>query len=150
MPRHRPRPRTLLPLATLCAALGGLSNPLLADDAVNDSARQFLEQRLLEQGLQGSVEIATSSARMPACSEPQPFLPRSGQRLLGRVAVGVRCADGQTRYLQAQIGVVGDYVVAARAIAAGVKAVVFDRGAYLYHGRVKALADAAREGGLTF
>ncbi len=41
-------------------------------------------------------------------------------------------------------------LVAERAIAAGVKDVVFDRGAYLYHGRVKALADAAREGGLAF
>jgi large subunit ribosomal protein L18 len=41
-------------------------------------------------------------------------------------------------------------LVAERAVAAGVTAVVFDRGPYLYHGRVKALADGAREGGLSF
>jgi large subunit ribosomal protein L18 len=41
-------------------------------------------------------------------------------------------------------------LVAERAVAAGVKQVVFDRGGYMFHGRVKALADAAREGGLEF
>ena len=41
-------------------------------------------------------------------------------------------------------------LVAERAVGAGVKEVVFDRSGYLYHGRVKALADAAREGGLNF
>ena len=40
--------------------------------------------------------------------------------------------------------------VAAKAIAAGIKDVVFDRNGYLYHGRVKSLAEGAREGGLNF
>ena len=41
-------------------------------------------------------------------------------------------------------------LIAERAVKAGVKDVVFDRGGYMYHGRVKALAEGAREGGLNF
>lgn len=55
--------------------------------------------------------------------------------------------EGKTKKEQATL--VGK-VVAERALAAGITEVVFDRGGYLYHGRVKALADGAREGGLKF
>jgi large subunit ribosomal protein L18 len=50
---------------------------------------------------------------------------------------------------RAAAGAVGK-LIAERGKQAGVERVVFDRGAYLFHGRVKALADAAREGGLDF
>jgi large subunit ribosomal protein L18 len=58
-------------------------------------------------------------------------------------------ADLDGKGKRAQAAVVGE-AVAKRALDAGIKEVVFDRGGYLYHGRVKALADGAREGGLKF
>ena len=55
-------------------------------------------------------------------------------------------AKGADRDAAARVGA----LVAQRALEKGVKDVVFDRGSYLFHGRVKALADAAREAGLNF
>ena len=54
--------------------------------------------------------------------------------------------SGANKEAAAEVG----KLLAERAKAAGIDKVVFDRGAYLFHGRVKALADAAREGGLEF
>lgn len=59
---------------------------------------------------------------------------RSGLKYGGNIAAAARVGQ----------------LVAERAKQAGIEAVMFDRGGYLYHGRVKALADAAREGGLKF
>ncbi len=58
----------------------------------------------------------------------------------------LRARSGADRDAAATVG----KLVAERATKAGVSEVVFDRGPYLYHGRVKSLADAAREGGLKF
>ena len=57
-----------------------------------------------------------------------------------------RISTGATKDAAASVG----KVVAERAVKAGVTKVVFDRGGFLFHGRVKALAEAAREGGLEF
>ncbi len=59
---------------------------------------------------------------------------------------GLRKNAGCNREAAEQVG----KMIAERAKAAGVTQVVFDRGGYIYHGRVKALADAARAGGLDF
>jgi len=55
-------------------------------------------------------------------------------------------SSGATAEAATQIG----KLIAERAVKAGIEEVVFDRGGYIFHGRIKALADAAREGGLKF
>jgi large subunit ribosomal protein L18 len=69
----------------------------------------------------------------------------------GRTLAAVNWTEADVRDLRGsdQAKKVGE-LLAQRAKAAGVDAAVFDRGGYLYHGRVQALADGAREGGLTF
>jgi large subunit ribosomal protein L18 len=70
----------------------------------------------------------------------------AGKTLAAASWLDVRDAKGAKTEQAAEVG----KLLADKAKAAGVKTVVFDRGGYLYHGRVKALADAAREGGLQF
>ena len=72
----------------------------------------------------------------------------------GKTLASASTLDGDLKSLKtgadaAAAAAVGK-LVAERAVKAGVKDVVFDRGAFIYHGRVKALAEAAREGGLNF
>ncbi|MGP6173960.1 50S ribosomal protein L18 [Corynebacterium sp. A21] len=62
------------------------------------------------------------------------------------IEVDVRALEGDKKAKAAKVG----QLIAERAKAAGFEAVVFDRAGYKYHGRVAALADAAREGGLKF
>jgi large subunit ribosomal protein L18 len=75
--------------------------------------------------------------------------------LEGKTLVSASTLDKEIRSSLQQAGNVAaakavGKMVAQRAIAKGIESVVFDRGGYLYHGRVKALAEAAREGGLKF
>lgn len=102
-----------------------------------------------------------TTLRGRAAGKPRLSVHRSGRHIYAQViddAAGKTLASASTldKDLKGKAGatregaaVVGK-TVAERAKKAGVSAVVFDRGGFLFHGRVKALADAAREGGLEF
>jgi large subunit ribosomal protein L18 len=70
----------------------------------------------------------------------------NGRTLASASWLQVKSAKGSKSAQAAEVG----KLLAQKAKAAEIETAVFDRGGYLYHGRVKALADAAREGGLTF
>jgi large subunit ribosomal protein L18 len=102
-----------------------------------------------------------TALRSRASGKPRLSVHRSGRHIYaqviddtaGKTLAAASTLDkelkgktGATREGAAQVG----KTLAERAKKAGVSKVVFDRGAFLFHGRVKALADAAREGGLEF
>jgi len=101
--------------------------------------------------------------RKKAGSRPRLSVFRSGKNIYAQIIDDVSgrtlaAASTLDKNLRAELKTGADKaaasavgkLVAERAIAVGVSAVVFDRGSYLYHGRVQALAEAAREGGLAF
>src|SRR5579863_7344436 len=71
---------------------------------------------------------------------------QKGETLVSASTIEVKSKTGGNVAAAKEIG----KSIAEKAVAKGIKQVVFDRGGYLYHGRVKALADAAREAGLEF
>ena len=102
-----------------------------------------------------------TALRARASNKPRLSVHRSGRHIYAQViddTAGTTIASastldkdlkgktGATRKGAAEVG----KALAERARKAGVSQVVFDRGGFLFHGRVKALADAAREGGLEF
>jgi large subunit ribosomal protein L18 len=71
---------------------------------------------------------------------------QKGQTLVSASTLSLKLKTGGNVAAAKEIG----KAVAEKAVEKGIKKVVFDRGGYLYHGRIKALADAAREAGLEF
>jgi len=104
---------------------------------------------------------ARYALRKAANGRPRLSVFRSGKHIYAQViddrkGVTLAAASSLDEALTVKTGANKDAatlvgkLIAERAIAAGVKTVVFDRGGYQYHGRVAALASAAREGGLSF
>ena len=151
----------------------GRDPPLAQAGAVQGQGHQVPRRVHLPQRRQEEVAMAKLSLferrrrrvrtalRARASGKPRLSVHRSGRHIYAQViddAAGKTLASASTldKDLKGKTGATKDgaaavgKAVAERAKKAGVSQVVFDRGGFLFHGRVKALADAAREGGLEF
>lgn len=75
---------------------------------------------------------------------------KTGTTLCAASSIDKEIVESTKGLTKVQVSAIVGKAVAAKAIAKGITAVAFDRNGYLYHGRVKQLADSAREGGLKF
>ena len=111
-----------------------------------DSIRQRIHARIRRK-LSGTTERPRLSVhRSLNHIYAQVIDDQTGETLVSASTLALKAKTGGNVAAAKEIG----KAIAERAVEKGVKKVVFDRGGYLYHGRVKALADAAREGGLEF
>ena len=135
--------------------------------ARRSSARKARRSKAMPHGTTKLSSPAASGARATACARPPAavrafrcsaraaYLCAGHRRRAGKTLAAASTLD---KALKGRLKTGADIeaakavgkLIAERADAAGVKEVVFDRGGYMFHGRVKALADAAREGGLSF
>lgn len=114
-------------------ATGGVADETIQDlDAIAESARTFLQQRIASDGVsapQVSINRLDNRLRLTPCSAPlEAFLPQSNGRLQGRVTVGVRCVEPKpwTLYVQAQLQLLAPVVVSRRPLNRGTQIAVDD------------------------
>ncbi len=114
---------------------------------VNRPAQRLRRRRRVRAKIRGSAERPRISVFRSNRGVFAQLVDDEGSRTLAAVS----WTEGELRELapMEQARRAGE-VIAQRAKAAGIEQAVFDRGGYKYHGRVKALADGAREGGLNF
>lgn len=111
-------------------------------DVIRRRIHARIREKLAGTGLRPRLNVYRSLNHIYA----QVIDDESGRTLVSASSLAMKLKTGGNVAAAREIG----KTVAERAVEKGIKQVVFDRGGYLYHGRIKALADAAREAGLQF
>jgi large subunit ribosomal protein L18 len=111
-----------------------------------DAIRQRIHARIRRKLTGTTVRPRLSVHRSLNHIYAQVIDDQTGETLVSASTLALKAKTGGNVAAAKEIG----KAIAERAVEKGVKKVVFDRGGYLYHGRIKALADAAREAGLEF
>jgi len=113
--------------------------------AARTSARQRRHLRVRKKVEGSAARPRLAVTRSARNTFAQLIDDTAGATLVSASTLDIRDADGDKTAKAKQVG----KLLAERATKAGISAAVFDRGGYAYHGRVAALADGAREGGLS-
>ncbi|MCR9171998.1 MAG: 50S ribosomal protein L18 [bacterium] len=115
--------------------------------AFDKNARRAKIKRRIRKNISGTAEMPRLSVfRSNKQIYAQIIDDTTGKTLVSAGSYNNKAAKGNKTEVAAVVG----KEVAEKAVKAGITSVVFDRNGYLYHGRVKSLADSAREGGLKF
>ena len=141
----------LLAGSVLLLAAGGWGTGAVAQDAARPTGDYVLAQ--LDAAQQGVAQQAKThpDAALGAVVQQLGQMEDALRKQLGSAMnQPIEIMDGKVKGADKDAAARVGKLLAERAGKAGVKDVVFDRGGYIYHGRVKALADAAREAGLNF
>jgi len=118
--------------------------------ALTKQERRIRIKRRIRKVVSGTTEAPRMSVfRSNKQISVQLIDDQAGKTLVSASSLNKAVAENTGIKKVAQAELVGK-LIAEKALAAGISKVVFDRNGYLYHGRVKALADAARNGGLKF
>jgi large subunit ribosomal protein L18 len=111
-------------------------------DAIRQRIHQRIRRKLSGTAVRPRLNVFRSLSHIYA----QVIDDQKGETLVSASTMSLKIKTGGNVAAAKEIG----KAVAELAVAKGIKKVVFDRGGFLYHGRIKALADAAREAGLDF
>lgn len=120
---------------------------------MSKTARSVVRRKRIHLGVRASIKGTAQRPRLSVFRSNKEIYAQLIDDTTGQTLVSANSRQkdliGQSGNKSDVAGVVGK-AIAQKAVGLGIESCVFDRGGYLYHGRVKALAEGAREGGLKF
>lgn len=114
------------------------------------ATKKELRRTRIKRSIRGRIKGTDSRPRLTVFRSNKAIYAQLINDIDGKTIVSASSRSIKEKITKVELSVAVGKEIAGKAIAAGIKQVVFDRNGYLYHGRIKSLADGAREGGLEF
>ncbi len=114
------------------------------------ATKKELRRTRIKRGIRGRIKGTDNRPRLTVFRSNKAIYAQLINDIDGKTIVSASSRNIKEKITKVELSVAVGKQIAEKAIAAGIKQVVFDRNGYLYHGRIKSLADGAREGGLEF